>query len=662
VRTQNTPLTDWNLFFSSIKGSRTAFRRIVSRYAPMVQAEICAILPEQAPYAKELTRAIFKEVHRHLPRLRKPVRLGRWIMALTRRACSTVLERKEQAARRGSIGKLLDKYLDRLSAGSFTLFEKALLPLSYFNNRNVRDLIYIGRSARFGTIRYARKIPVRPCAIGPLAGMGGKLVKIPLRTRRIFYYNVVAGMSLGEISQMLRISPAAVSTRLLRCLLALGALPKYVKTKGFAFLRMLAQLPAVALGEGSLLNLRGPEVQASDAQFGHILDHLGPSLLRYREEAKLAKLNNSEIEKLLFELPRMILSPGSAYRWNVKVEPRKRRLFPVTVSVAVHVVLLVIMSLSMLTLAGRRKPVPFINAYIGNYRQAQRFKDHPRDKAPEEKVKPSEAEAEREGVELPGEDKLADTGFIKQILENYEPSVELYDRPRNVSWPAPFERHRGRLDRRGHGDGEGEPAKGGTPVKTEVVDEERLERIRQKKLESIRKFHEECERRVVLTQCFAVLDSIAYDKKEAFSSLSEAANYVNGNFFKDLSEKVARKCRKLGYPVTEGKVREMWENRKRVHSRSVYLGVAGTRLIEYRTTNWSGAHPLTRKNVIEYLIAKKYCEIKSVRKEPCWRCGGTGYLLKTGMKQKTGERGMFFYRIPCPICKGLRYELVVTYK
>jgi DNA-directed RNA polymerase specialized sigma24 family protein len=666
-----TGLTDRQLFFNAVKGSRTAYRRLISRYAPLVTAEICAILPCHSLYVKDLSRAVFREAYRHLPRLRRPVRFRRWLLALTRRVCSIVLARHKQVAGREGLKGVVGGCLDKL-VGVSSLLDKAFLLAVYASGKYPQTAV-----ARFGRIDRARRIPARPYLIGPLSGAGEKLVHLPVRFRRIFYYHLVAGKSLAEIGRLLRISPGAASTRMFRCFRVLGSVPRDVGADSLASLRSLVLLPAAALEEESVIDSQFDRVQYLGENFSDVLRRLRVSLLRYRKEAQLLRLSTRDNEKLSSELPRMFLSPKTSYKWNTKVAPRKRRLVPVAVSAVVHTVILAILTLAIVRVRSAGEGPPRINVNFRPARQEQQLieleqkqieitwakplqldRDEREAAKPEALTREEAAMAmlletlEKKPPDIPGELIAAeDEGMhipadelIEKLLGRFRESEPFTEKKGS---PSPAESASG-------GKSEASADRGAAGLRREV-DEEWLERTRRWRKEAHKKLKKKIQRVTVLTQCFAAIKDIAYEKSSAFFSLENARSYVSGRFLDDIAQKVADKC-----GVSKEKVLDIWGSRKTTHPKTVHLGISGTRIVQGGVVDWVRTHPIIKKRVIEYLIASSHCEITKVYKEPCWRCAGKGYLLQTTMRPQSP--GFTFYRVPCPICNGLAYELVIVYE
>ncbi len=670
-------ISDRQLFFAALKGSRTAYRRLIARYAYLVQAEVCSILPQQVPYAKDLTRAVFKEAYRHLGRLRRPARFRGWVIALTRRVCAIVTARREQLGRGRGAGEVFRRGLIRLGETRSLVTDMILLPAACLRGKRAQ-----AAAARFGRVRLARRIPLTPCAAGTFADVGAKLAKLPVRFRRVMYYHMVAGKSLEEISQLLHISRGSVSSRMLRCYQALGAVPGSVETGSFAALRELALVPAVALGE--------EWAGAGGREFPEVLRYLKIALLRYAKEAQLLRLTTREIEQLSFDLPGMILSPGSSYRWNIKPEVRRHRLFPVGISAVVHAGVLAILALAIVGLAGVRKGSPRLNVKLRHFREADELVEGSQEDIAailQEMMQSSRREAQEERVveltreeasmamlidalrkepapvpegDLPARQKpepdSPESMQTEELLEEFRKPLTLADRPATApSWEQ-LSPSRGK----GSGGSEKPGQQGGAPGAAGAgagnLTQEQRERYLKWRQEAHRKLKEKIKKREVVTECFAFIKDMAYEKKSAFFSLGDARRYVLNDFLNEMARKVAKKC-----GLGKDKVLEMWENRK-THPKTVRLGISGTKLIEHRTTEWLNTHPVVRKRVIEYLIATNLCKVKRTYKEPCSTCGGKGYLLRTYLMGRTGVAGIRFCRVRCPVCGGLGYELVVVYK
>lgn len=654
-RVKSPAMTDCELFFGAVRGDRSSFRRLAFRYTPLVTAEICTILPRHATYARGLTSAILGEVYRHLPRLRKPARFQRWILALTRRACSLVLTSGQYPSGPAGVARLLRGYAGKL------------LPLRPGRKKRLKDAV-----EKFGRLDYARELPSRLPVSGPLVGVGEKLAELPPATRRVFYYHVVAGKSPAEIRRILRLTSAAVSLRLLRCLRPLGLIPWNVQTEDFSAVRSLARLMTAVMGA---------EASPETGQGGKLLEDLRLNMRRYRQEAAHARLATREIEKLSFQVSGMILSPGSMYRWNAPPERTARRLLSPAVSAGAHAVVLGLLAMVVFGVStGRLKP-PRIQVHLETPPQEAMLsrnvpdrliptdrkkprvleEEDPLEKAPDfsnedayaellyEMLKkepydaPEEVWRKREKVEKneppPGDE------LMQALLEQIRDSVSFGDRP--ALGQAPFASGGiGGYLRGGQGIGPGGLVPGGG--RQSKAEQERLERARKWRQEAHAKLKDRIERVQVTTICFAELKDIAYDKKSAFLSLEHAREYVKNNFLDDMVKQTAKRCK-----VDEEKARAIWENRKTTHPKTVHLGVSGTRAITGHSRSWLGLHPIIRKRILEFLIATAHCEIKRAYKEPCWRCAGKGSLeyISSGPRYS-----------PCPICKGLGYELVIVYK
>jgi hypothetical protein len=427
-------------------------------------------------------------------------------------------------------------------------------------------------------------------------------------------------------------------------------------------------LPAAALEEESVIDSQFDRVQYLGENFGDVLRRLRVSLLRYRKEAQLLRLATGDIEKLSFELPRMLLSPKTSYKWNTKVTPRTRRLVPVAVAAVVHTVILAMLPLASVRIRSAAEEPPRINVSFRPARQEEQFLELEL-KQPETIPEPvhlakDEATLTREEAAMemlikalgrkpsgvPGEvSAVEDAAFagselMKELLEELRDSVPIASKGGTARAPQPG----------GEWESKSGPAAGAAASKDEV-DKEWLERTRRWRKEAHRKLKEKIERVTVLTECFAAIKDIAYDKSSSFFSLPDAQNYVRNRFLEEMADRVAGKC-----GVDREKVLSIWEGRETAHPKTIHLGVSGTRLVAAGTCDWLRTHPVIRKRVVEYLIATNHCEIRKVYKEPCWRCAGKGYLIKT--TTRSPAPGFTFYRVPCPICAGLGYELVIVYE
>lgn len=683
MRAARMAATDRQLFLGAIGGGKTSFRRLVSRHALLVQSEICARLPRHVSHAKYLTVAVFKEAHRHLPRLKDPARFRQWVMALAERVCDTVEHRCDRARKHVGISAAFVKRLDRLHDVVSLLGDRIVMTACRLRGRSVPAVV-----ARFGRISKARKMNTVPDAAGPLAGVGKKLASLPLSSRRVLYYHLIAGLALEEISSVLGISFRKASVSLLRGFIALGMIPWEPRVSSFAYVRRAAMLPSTALQENPEAGKMAVETFRLQNEDERTLRFMKTSILRHRIEAQALRMTTREHEKLSLRLPRMIRSPRSGYKWNLKVRVKRPKLLPVSISAIAHAAALVVAAVMIMGLARTRrlppslevefrpvnreeesvKPEEFIFApFPDDIRQRMEKELPPNMEAElseEESIMEMLLETLRESPSTPREEIIAAARELRnseedpdsreamdELIERLQKPVSYNEKPDTAQpWRPSSRSSAGGQARDGaHGDDSAGPV--------DKAEEERLERAREWRRRAHEKLKERLARVRITTDCFTVLQDKAYDKKSAFSSLAEARAYVQAEFLDEMFKSVARRCK-----ADKNRIRNMWESRKTMHPKTVRLGILGTRMIENRTSVWSETDPIVRKRIIEYLIAETHCNVTRVSKEPCTCCGGKGYKTQMYMDPGSGSMGFGMRKVPCPLCKGLGYELVIVYE
>ncbi len=665
-----------DLFFGALRGSHTSFRRLFSMHAPILHAEICAHLPLQHVPVRMVAGAVFREAYRHLPRLRKPERFGKWVTALAGRICDSARVDTRAFDCRSGLPQRLCLVLRHLSAAGLTVSRFVSSSLNALGRGRTEAAV-----ARFGRLDFRLGPGSVIRGTEPMHGINRELASLSLRDRRIFFCHVVAGMAIPQICRNLRVSRNAVFASFLRCFLVLGVVRRPGESTGFADIRRLALLSAVALGERDEDELSLSQLEQGNGKHGEVLRSLREVLAAYRENAKTLLLSGDDFERLTLGLPRMIRSPKTGYRWNEKQKNPERRLFPVWVSAAVHASVLIILCLVMVksriahdtppalrvsferaqndmnAIIAQPKPRE-LSLEIPNHRETATSETRQSELSPREKIAEllletlkakGEVDINEDSTdrELPAQSALSSNDDLAhRLLAQYRDSP-LLKRRITASFKGTMP---GFASEARSGSGSGRSGTIGNN------DPERLERARAAQIAYQQRQKDKRERIKVITQCFAAIKDIAYDKKSAFISLEQARAYVEGEFLKDMAELVAGKC-----GVDKEQVKVIWQERKTNDSKEVHLGITGTKMLFGTTCDWTNAHPVVKKRVIEFLMAEKHCEIKKVYKEPCWGCGGKGYILQISMWQKEAGR-IKVTREVCPVCEGLGYEIVVIYE